>query len=315
MPQLILLSSRPDDRAFAEQLAESPGWDLHVPDGLSLLKAHLAAPDSALVLFDAVDGMAAGGDWEEIRNSLASRLPPHQVIALSDEAYGNDKITFGGEAFFSHLWVRSSAGKPQGARFGRQLAQAIFDPAVRIDRFFKEGAAHQEITLRASGHRVAATHAVQNFFEKLGVAGRLAGRLAVAADELISNAIFNGPDSSARRSMDRAGEFALPPNETVKLGVYSDDEWAALYVADGFGTFRTETLFRIFAKNFRDSNYAPQSNRPSAGIGLRGLMDQGLSLIYFVTPQRQTMAAAFFPSDASMKSLKEGRQFISYLLR
>jgi hypothetical protein len=168
-----------------------------------------------------------------------------------------------------------------------------------------------------AGHKRSAVDAVQNIFVSQDVNSRLSALVAQAVDELIMNAIFDAPvlpnGMPLRRGTDRAADFELIQQEHVTLEVASTDDYVGISVGDQFGSLKKGVLMSFLGRDYHDEAYVPRKNDPGAGLGLNGIVQTGLSLIFACKPGVRTEVMIFFKKDATYKEFRGGFRFLSVM--
>src|SRR5262249_40377890 len=131
---------------------------------------------------------------------------------------------------------------------------------------------------------------------------------------LLMNAIFDAPkDRNAthyRRLTDRRDIFTLSAKELVTIEMGIAPEYVGIAATDQFGSPSREQLVAALHKNFHSSDYVPNlAAGQSAGLGLYGIVQSGLSIAMGVVPGECTMSAIFFPRTEFFAELKKSFRF------
>lgn len=307
----LIASEREEDLRFGEFLAFANDLGCaQVVTAEALQKAMLDHPRS-VVLWDAEDPEKAG----PIAEILAKSTPPSRIFAVTDEAL-NSYVHLAKAPVFSHHFFRRYK-EPAPTLFARLVGASLNSAPFGLNRFFPEESLVTHLAITRAGHKRAAVDAVQNFFIKQKVNSRLAALVAQACDELMMNAIFDAPvlpnGMPLRRGTSRDADFELIEKEHVHLDMASNDEYVGICVSDQFGSLKKSVLMNFLSKDYQDEDYVLRKGDPGAGLGLHGIVQSGLSMLYLCKPGVRTEVMVFFARGASYKSFRSGFRFLSVI--
>jgi hypothetical protein len=196
------------------------------------------------------------------------------------------------------------------------LASSIPYP-FGLERYLPAGTAVQRVTLKRSSQKAAAIAAVQNVLERQRVTPRLAAMASQAVDELLMNAIFDaavGQDGKPnKRNIPRDADFPLSAHEEVVLSLADAREYLAVQVADSYGSLDKNTVLRFLRQDFQATPYVPRTADKGAGLGLHGIIQSGLSLLFVVRPGVRTEVSLFFKKAETFKEFRESFRFVSLM--
>jgi hypothetical protein len=154
---------------------------------------------------------------------------------------------------------------------------------------------------------VVAVNAIQNYFLKKGLNGRLARQVARATDELLLNAIFSAPrDPSGvqlRANVDRDSSFSFDQGEKIVIRMMSEPDFFGLSVTDFHGSLRRQW--------FADMTHESIASEKAAGeeLGLNSIMESGLSMYIVTDPGCKTEVMLIFPRVRMYKEFKNSFRF------
>jgi hypothetical protein len=117
---------------------------------------------------------------------------------------------------------------------------------------------------------------------ELGFAPRIASLASLVADELLSNALYNGPYEDGRRYRvedQRAAPRSLVGRERVSLRYACDARYLAIEVSDRFGSLDRVSVLRHLAR-CAAAGEKVTFDRAGAGVGL-GLVYQACTSLIF----------------------------------
>lgn len=306
---LIVVSERPEDIRFAEFLAFANDLPLHkAATGEAFQKLAVENPRS-IVYWDAQNEALAG----PVAEALVKTTPPSRVFAVTDQplnAYGHLAQA---PVFGHHIFRRYE--EPAPTLFPRLIGAALHPAPFGLERYFPESVKPTRIAITRSGQKRAAVDAIQAFFEKQQVNTRLAALVAQACDELIMNAIFDAPvlpnGMLLRRGTSRDADFELIEKEHVHLDMASSDDYVGICVSDQFGSLKKSLLMSFLSKDYQDQDYVLRKQDPGAGLGLHGIVQTGLSIMFLSKPAVRTEVMLFFAKNASFKTFRTGFRFLS----
>lgn len=307
----LVVSERPEDQRFGEFLAFANDLPVHVidtPDGLQkALKDH----PRSVVLWDAENPEKA----VPMASVLGQSNLPSRVIAVTDQPLNSYEHLSQAPVFAHHFFRRYD--EPAPTLYPRLVAAVLASAPFGLQRYFPEGATSNKIVITRSGQKRAAVEAIQNFFLKQSVNTRLASLVAQACDELLMNAIFDAPilpnGMPLRRGTSRDADFELIAQEHVHLELASGDDYVGICVSDQFGSLKKSVLMGFLSKDYQGEDYVVRKGDPGAGLGLHGMVQTGLSMLFVSKPGVRTEVMVFFARNASYKNFRAGFRFFSVI--
>jgi hypothetical protein len=318
---LIAATEREKDLAFAELMARAHGLEFASASSATSLKQLLLDRPQSIVYWD-VDhakaddprhplGVAAVG------RSLMESIAPERVIAVSDKPLNATPYLFGIPAFNHHVFRRYLDPAPKV--YARVALACLMPDPFGAGQYVPDETPVRRITLRASGQKASAIEAVSNVFLKMGGHPRLVSLLARTCDELIMNGLFSAPVDKKgvryRKALARDAEFELQGQELLTLEMASTGEYAVVLVADQFGSLQKQAILPFIQKDYSSVAYRTKSDEVSAGLGLYGILQAGLSLLFITKPGMRTEVAVFMPLGKSPKEMKESFRFFSFIFK
>ncbi len=145
-------------------------------------------------------------------------------------------------------------------------------PSFGWDGLMAPGAATCEVPLRGSDDRDGALDVVADFFGQRGLRRRLVSLLQDAAEELVTNAVYDAPvDANGKplfASLDRRQRVELPARGAAVLTMAADDQQAAVAVRDPYGSLVAVTARRFVSKGLRGGPDQIDTKQGGAGLGL-----------------------------------------------
>jgi hypothetical protein len=308
---LIIISRRDEDKAFGIALAKANSMDYGVAVGLEEVTHAITAHRQCAVLWDAENEHAASA----VGDALLKFLPPSKVFAVTDGPLNSYPHLFRYPAFGHHLFRRYQ--DPAPGLMAKLLGGAFLTHPFGLDRYFPEGTPVKKIELKRSGQKSAAVEAVQKVLTKLNLTSRVAAFTAQATDELLMNAIFDAPVDGAgkttRKSLARDIDFPLAEGEVVRLEFAHTDAYIGISVRDQFGSLSKDVLLGFLRKDYQTGAYVPRKNDPGAGLGLNGIIQTGMSVLFISRPGDKTEVMIFAARTENYKDFRAGFRFLSIL--
>lgn len=111
--------------------------------------------------------------------------------------------------------------------------------------------------------------------------------------------------------MDRRASFELGLKDKVSFRICVGKDLVGISTEDSFGSVDRAAILKALWKDFRSQNYVPSRyTGPSAGLGLHGIVQAGLSVVVRCEPKQRTETMVLFPRTASYKDFKAAFQFV-----
>ncbi|MGK5085806.1 hypothetical protein WDW37_21160 [Bdellovibrionota bacterium FG-1] len=310
--RVLLISERPEDQKMAEFVAFSNDLALERVVSPYLLPDVLAQHAESLIFWDADDPVRG----EAVGAALANVVSPLRVFAVTDKPLFENPHLAKFPVFGHHLFRRFD--EPAPMLLARLAGIILRGEPFGIARYFPEKADIRKIVIKRSGQKHAAVEAIQNIFVRQNVNTRLSALVAQAVDELLMNALFDAPvlpnGMALRRGTDRNADFELIEQEYVVVEVASIFDYIGICVADQFGSLKKSVLMNVLARNLPvDLAHVP-SHDPTVSMGLKGIIQSGLSLVFASQPGVRTEVMLFFKPDTTYKDFRSGFRFLSLMM-
>lgn len=307
---LLLISERPEDFELVESLAQDTEFGFKRSTDLEVIEDYIKLYPRTLTVWDGDDKERVG----EIASALRNQIPRTKMFVLSDDELMNLSQVEGAPSAY-YIKRRSD---PVSRMVYSNLLESSFDlQPFGIRKYFETSVPSQKIALTHSSQKTAAVQAIDNVLSRRIGGGRLAGLVARATDELIMNAIFDAPvlpdGTTYRRHVERAEDFELIGREKVQLELIFNSKYAGICVRDNFGTLKRDVIMKFFSKNYHEEAYAVDEEDKGAGLGLHGILQSGLSLIFVSRPGSRTEVSIFFPTSGTYKDFRQGFRFLAVL--
>jgi hypothetical protein len=309
--QLLVISQREEDLRFGEFIAFAN--NMQVANALSpkQVKEAISANNQTVVFWGADDTEMAS----PIGEILGPLTSPSRVVAVTDGPLKEHPHLFKYPVFGHHFFRRFD--NPAPILFSKIIGAAIEAQPFHLLRYFPAKTKGHQIKLTRSGQKGSAIVAIHKHLEKLGVANRLSTLVSQASDELIMNALFDAPTlpdgALMRRGTDRHADFELVDKEHVVVDISETEDYIGICIADKFGSLKKGLVLRFLGKDYQANEYVPRTDDPGAGLGILGIIQSGLSLLFVCKPGVRTEVMIFFPRSPNYKQFKMGFRFVSLL--
>jgi len=204
---------------------------------------------------------------QSTRDDFANELLASSLMALRPESFMKDPIPF----FFN----------------GFQTSEM----ATASGRHFK-------VNFSSSGESSTILQELEKFLTKNNEMASLKDICVQAADEMISNAVFNAP----MRPGGTRPNVRLPRNQDVFI---PDSKYATLFscfsenrviigCADPFGSLEKRPFLNHLRSVFAEVSASVRMTGESAGLGLKFLIENAANVYVLVNPGKQTLIACGF---------------------
>lgn len=161
-----------------------------------------------------------------------------------------------------------------------------------LEKYLAWGARTQQHKMTKASERHRLLDEVLAFARMLHVPPRLAEAYRLAADELVTNAIFNAPvgptGEALYASRDRTEEVVLESGQEIVVTLGSDGKNLGLSVSDPFGSLRPRTVVDYLAKCFRKGADQVDEKLGGAGLGFYCVFSALSHFAINIDPGRRT---------------------------
>lgn len=305
--KILIVSHLAEDLEFGVKIAANCAAKIEAAVTANDIRKFLSTHSRAAVLWNA-DNFSL---YERAHEVFPKYSSPRRIFAITQKPMYQFPELFTYQIFGHHLLRRY---EPPATLLYSKLIASVLDPkSAGIHSFFPTATDIKKIPVANSAHKRAATEAIQKHLTNQGVVGRLAVIVAQAMDELIMNAIFDAPTDKAgeryRWKEDRNAEFELKDKEQVSVMMSSTDDYMGFGVVDKFGSLRRSTLLELLGKHYRQIR--SHDAVPAVGMGLRGILEAGLSIDFIVNPGVETQVLLIFKKCSSFREFRGSMQFLS----
>ena len=284
------------------------------------------APDAAAVErlddLSAIDGRAVvvanyDGLSERERTRLFDATAGVRLVLLSAGAQGYHDLI---PNLVAHGVANLVAlnGAKRSADLAITLHKLLGGDIFGLDKYFGWGVNLEAVTITSSADAKPFVDRVTRRAQELDIHPRLIDQLALVADELVSNALYNAPvDTSGRprfAHLKRTTSVALGPGEQISARIGCDGTLFGLSVADSFGTLTRTHCLDYLVKGLRREVAPPAAEKGGAGLGLYLTFDSLNQLAVNIWAGQSTEVIGLIDVSGSYKDFcAKGKSFNLFL--
>ena len=315
---LLLISSKPDDLLFAEQVA--------LVSGLSLLTVKAASEGAKLLADDQVTAILV--DTADQAHYLEFEDAIQEAVGLFSDKINANAIHFLTDAnidqvqyliqspLFGHYILRNFTNAAEsGKHYGRIMRATQASRAYGLSLLLKEQAKVQKITLQLASQKLQAIEAIKGYLLAAKFQNRMATVIANAVDELLMNSIFDAPVDALGKptlsQMPRSTEIQLTGKNLVELQIGYDGEYVGVTASDLYGSLDKNRLLSHISKIYKEEEYRVRTAVAGAGIGLATVFRTGGSFFFVSEQGVRTEVTVFFKRTDNFREFKDQFRFIS----
>jgi hypothetical protein len=219
---------------------------------------------------------------------------------------GSDKARLGelfASGVLSNLVARNDVVDPEELLVTVQklLRRDIFG----IEKYFGWGCNMHNRRIVSARDRFEMVDQATEFAKRIGVHPRLAAMFRTAADELITNAIFDAPtdgDGNYRFAhLARGSDVRLSPAESIEVTFSCDGRRLGISTVDPFGSIAQERLMHRLAEALQLREREVNEHSGGAGLGLFFVYDSLSHFIVNIRPGSRTEMIGIVNIEASYK--------------
>lgn len=238
--------------------------------------------DLVVVDYDALPSDAR----DEVFTRFAVQQRDGRLLLYMGGAQRTELATLFARHALTHLLARS--GDLDGEELLVTVQKILRRDVFGLEKYFSWGAEQERVTLTRASERFAAIKAAAAFAERKGAQRRFVELFETAADELITNALFNAPtDDDGERCfahLSRTEEVVLPAGKEVQAVFCTDGRRLGISVQDPFGSLEAETVVAYLGKCFRKGSDQVDDKQGGAGLGLYYLFEMLSQFVVNIRP-------------------------------
>jgi hypothetical protein len=285
---LVVHPERKDQRVLGRILGAT-GRRVVVVSGLADAVAALRDGTPAVIVIDSGCRLARGGD-DLVDRALAAGCRGCVIVHP-------ERMPVPGAVFeaSSCLHLVTSSMPVLAEELFLTVQRLLRGAGGGLERYLQWGAFVDETEVISTDDRLRVVAELGEQLEAMDIGRRQQAAIALAADELILNAVHHAPvDERGERyllELARDATRDLLGRERPKVRWGCDGRWFAIAVRDAYGSLDAATIVRYVAKSFVRRGQV-RAEGPGAGIGLAMTFQAVTQLVFDVTPGRCTEAIA-----------------------
>jgi hypothetical protein len=203
-----------------------------------------------------------------------------------------------------------------GATVAKILSRDIFG----LDKYLAAGASIRTFAVRKSDDRDAIVDEAEALACASGCHGEIARGAATAAEELLTNALYDAPTDVAGKPryahFERAIPVELGSGEAIEFQLAFDGQRIGMSAKDPFGSLTPERVVDILSRCFLRTSYEIPEDGGGAGLGLYFIFNLVQHFVINIAPGRMTEAIGLFQVSSSMRRFKtKTKSFNVFLAR
>lgn len=315
---LLLISTRPEDLAFAQGVATTAA--------MSLQCVPTAAEGARVLAENSPKAVLVDSSTEELYQSFESAV--QEAVGLFSEKVDPNAIHFlTGEPLekssyliqsplFGNFVLRAFADPVEDGKYYGQIVRAtLLQRAFGLENLLRPGSKIQTVKLQSSMQKQGAVEAIRNYLLAARFQSRMAGIIANAVDEILMNAIFDAPvDELGRQrfsSLARSTAIKLEGRHVVEAQIGFDGSCVGITAVDNFGSLDKGKLMSHLSKAYRTEEYKVKTSVAGAGIGLATVFRSGGSFLFASEKEMHTEVTVLFRRAENFRKFREQFRFIA----
>jgi hypothetical protein len=282
--------------AFVDELADAPGLAHH---DIVVVHPGSASPTRAI----------------ELLASLPAETRPRVVVAgeVADAAFKT--LIEHHEVAHVMAWRDEAAELDLLVTLEKLLSNELFG----MGRYFDGGGDPQRFTCSSAHERDGLLDWLRTYAAEKRVRSRLIDVLTVAADEMLTNALYNAPTDGQGNhpfaQVSRQVPVSLESPAAVEVELRCDGKRLGISTVDPYGSLRPETVLGSLRRCFRKAEPRPGSTG-GAGLGLYLLLGSLSHLIFNVALGKRTEVIGLMDITSNLgRSAAAGKSFNIFVER
>jgi hypothetical protein len=313
-----LISGRPEDKAFAIEVAIAAGLSLQSTADPKEGARIIGQDEPSVILADT----SSEQQYQELETAIqetvglfSDKINANAIHFLSSENL--EKVHYLIQSpIFGHFILRNYGDpKAAGQHYGRIVKATLSERAFGLGQMLRPGAKVQAVKLLITTQKQDAVEAIKNYLMAAKFQSRMATVIANAVDELLMNAMFDAPVDELGKPLyaatARSTSMKLENKHAVEMHVGYDGHYVGITAVDLFGSLDKNKLLSHISKIYTEEEYKVKTSVAGAGIGLATVFRSGGSFFFVSESRARTEVTVFFKRTDSFREFKDQFRFIS----
>lgn len=253
-------------------------------------------------------------ELERLEAILLPALEPGRLIFMGSGRL-QDHLHLTKSPLFGGLINPGNVSAETTPLFGGLLRAFLKSEQPGIKEMLGPGASARGAQLGSTLEKYEVVRLVRAHFADANVSDRVVESVAMAADELLMNAIFDAPvDEFGKPLLTSAARdtlIVLSGRRRVALDFGCNSHFCAVKAIDYFGSLDAERLFSRITSVLERGQYRVDIRTAGAGLGLAALYRMGGSLLFHSQSGKMTEVSAFFENEVAKRDPGSRFQFIA----
>ncbi len=315
---LLLISTNPEDKEFAETVAATAGLNFRpFPDAKEAMGYFSSTADQVHIFVDASnDSLYTDFEFavESAIGLFSDKINVNYIHFISSEDVHMLGKLVQSPLFGNFIFRNYGSPKEAGAHYGRIVKTALSERIFGLKNMVSPEAKVQNLKLQFSNQKLDAVEAVKKYLLAAKFPTRMASVIATAVDELIMNACFAAPTDELGKplynSTARTHVIELKDRNSVELFISFDGAYIAVTAVDLFGSIDKGKLLTHVSKIYVGEEYKIKTTVAGAGLGLATTYRSGGSFIFATESGTRTEVTVFFRKFDSYRQFRDQFRFI-----
>jgi len=195
------------------------------------------------------------------------------------------------------------------------VIRQILGRSEGLEPFLNRDGKILEIPLTSTLEKNAVVGSVREHLMSHGFSGTFSEKIAVAADELLMNAMYDAPvDELGTPLMTKVARNSAQPligKNRICFQFGYDSERCAVQAVDYFGSMDKATVLSHVSKVYKPDEYQVSQRTVGAGLGLATIYRSGASLFFQCKNRSLTVATAILNLNGGSSKLRNQFQFVA----
>lgn len=187
-----------------------------------------------------------------------------------------------------------------------------------MEKYFAWGVEPTSVHVHRSSQKAQVLRRAESYVTSMGLLPRLTNLFLAAADEFVTNALYNAPlDANGVHRfahLARTEEAVLVQGEEVVVRFCCDGRRLGISITDPFGSITPARILEYLAKCYRGDALQVDDKPGGAGLGLYYIFDAVSHFVVNIAPRKKTEMIGLIELDDSYRKVADrGKAFNIFL--